>query len=264
MRAPAKLASKESEWKPTSDPEGRFSTGIADFDQLLGGGFQRGSVALIGVDETVEQDDLDLLLLPTFLNFLYQSRGIVAILPSRDSPHKFRARLTRYVTRRRFDSRVRVVDYAGEDEGHSYVVNMKVKDAPPGPSAYPPSPKEREVAIAKMVKAEKAATGNRGKPILELVACEVFETLMGPEEAAKMFFHGAKRTRQVGNLGILPMATGLGMAAAARRLADTEFALHHDEVGLLIRGVRPSFPNHVVVADSMAGPPHVSFVPRPA
>lgn len=260
MRAPTKTAPDAGEWKPISDPEGRYSSGIPDLDRLLGGGFRRGSVALLGLDETVEKEDLDLLLLPTFLNFLYQSRGMIAVLPSRDSPHDFRARLTRYVTRRRFDSRVRVVDYVGEDEGLSYVVNLKgVGEIP-----HPRTAKETKVAIAKMVKAEKAAAGNRKKAFIELFSCEVFETLMGPEEAAKMFFHGAKRSRQVGNLAIVPMGAGLQMAPSARRMADTEFALHHDDVGLMIRGVRPSFPNHVVMVDPALGPPHVAFVPRPS
>ena len=259
MPGPRKLEAATDGWDPVPDAEGRFSTGISDFDRLLGGGFQRGSVVLLGVDETVEQEDIDLLLLPTYLNFLYQSRGIIAVLPSRDSPHRFRARLTRYVTRRRFDSRVRVVDYVGEDEGLSYVVNLKAKD---GPSRQP-SARETKAAIAKMVVAEKAVAGNRKRPFLEFYACEVLETLMGSEQAATMFFLGAKRSRTIGNLLIVPMAAGLGMSAAARRMADAEFALHHDEVGLMIRGIRPAFPNHVVLPDPRAGPPHVAFVPRP-
>ncbi|MGI0156151.1 MAG: gas vesicle protein GvpD basic region 2 domain-containing protein, partial [Thermoplasmata archaeon] len=125
MPRPAKTLERVDEWSPISDPQDRYSSGIADFDQLLAGGFQRGSLALFDVDESVGTEDLELLLFPTLLNMLYHSRGIIAVLPSRDSPHKFRARLTRFVTRRRFDSRVRVVDYAGEDEGLSYVVNIR-------------------------------------------------------------------------------------------------------------------------------------------
>ena len=104
-------------WRPLRDPEDRHSSGIVivNFDRLLGGGFPRGATALFGTDETVELEDLDRLLFPTYLNFLYQSRGIIAVLPSRDSPHGFRSRLTRFATRRRFDSRDRVVDYVGED-----------------------------------------------------------------------------------------------------------------------------------------------------
>jgi GvpD gas vesicle protein len=253
MRAPAKVAPAEDGWTPIPDPEGRYSTGIPDFDRLLGGGFRRGSYALFVADETVQIKDLDLVHFPTFLNTLYQSRGIIAMLPSRDSPHDFRARLTQYVTRRRFDSRVRIPEYVGEDEGPPYVVNLNVS-----------SPKARTQATARMVAAEKAAQGGRKKPFLEFTAFEIFDTLVGSEAATKLFFQGIKRVRMMGNLGIGLLGPGLGCGAAVQRMADTQFTLHRDEVGLIIRGIRPSFSSYVVTSDLHAGPPHVAFVPRPS
>jgi hypothetical protein len=263
MRAPPTAAKNPTGWKPIPDLEGRFSSGIPDFDRLLGGGFKRGSLALFVTDETVGIEDLDLLTFPAYLNSLYQSRGIVAVLPSRDSPHGFRARLTRFVTRRRFDTRVRVFDYVGEDEGLSYVANMRDPDADLEVVHPRPDPKARKRAIAKAVAAEKAAQGGRGRPFVEVVAFEVFDTLMGSENAVKLYFHGIKRTRQMGNLGIGFLAPGLGCSAAVRRMVDTEFSLRRDDVGLIIRGIRPSFPSFVVTEDPAAGPPHVVFVPRP-
>jgi hypothetical protein len=248
-------------WDPTPDPDGRYSSGIADFDRLLGGGFSRGSMAVFSLDETVGREDLDLLLFPTYLNLLYHSRGIVAILPSNDSPHEFRSRLTRHVTRRRFDTRVRIMDYVGEDEGPPYVVNINNRGMLPG--AKPPTAKETNVAIAKAVAAEKAAQGGRERSYLELTAFEIFDTLLGSEKAAQLFFIGVKRARSLGNLVIGLLGPGVGSAAAVRRMADTEFSLHRDEVGLIIRGVRPSFPAFVVTQDRSAGAPHVAFVPRP-
>jgi GvpD gas vesicle protein len=260
MRAPAKRAPNADGWKPIPDPEERYSTGIPDFDRILNGGFQRGSMALFSMDETVGLEDLDLLLFPTYLNMLYQSRGMMVILPSRDSPHGFRERLTRFVTRRRFDSRVRIMDYVGEDEGPPYVVDLHSN----GYSFRRRPPKEMKVALAKVVAAEKDVQGNRGKPFLELTAFEVFETLMGAEKATEMFFHGVKRGRMMGNLVVGLLGPGLGCAAGVRRMADTEFALHRDEVGLIVRGVRPAFPSYVVMGSTLAPPPNAAFVPRPA
>ena len=260
MRAVEGAEKTDDFWNPTRDTEERFSTGIADFDRLLGGGFPRGGTALFAFDESVGLEDLDLILSPTYLNFLYQSRGIMAVLPSRDSPHRFRTRLIRYVSRRRFDSRVRIVDYAGEDEGLSYVVNIR---GPHVTSKGGPDSKTRERAIAQMATAEKAVQGSRGKPFLELTNFELFDILLGTETALRMYFHGIKRTRTLGNLGIGVLAAGLGVAEGVRRMADVEFELHRDEVGLVIRGVRPSFPGHVVVPDPRLPAPHVAFVPRP-
>jgi hypothetical protein len=250
-RKPAELAEG---WQPVIDADGRFSTGIPDFDRLLNGGFKRGSLALFTMDESVGLEDLDLLLFPTYLNFLYQSRGILAVLPARDSPHGFRERLTRYATRRRFDTRVRVVDYIGEDHGLSYVVNLADAEA---------NPIRKKAAIAKMEVAERAVQGIRKHPFIELHAFEVFDTLMGSEKALKMWYYGVKRARHVGNLALGLLGPGLASAAGVRRMADAEFALRRDEVGLLVHGLRPSFPSFVVTEDAALGRPHVAFVPRP-
>lgn len=262
MRAPARRIPNSSGWKPIQDPDGRFSSGIPDFDRLLGGGFRRGSLALFEADETVGVDDLDLLLFPTYLNALYHSRGIVAVLPARDSPHDFRARMIRFVTRRRFDSRVRVFDYAGEDTGLSYVVNMR--DPSSDPLRPNRDPKAKRRAIDKAVAAERAAQGGRKRPFVEVVAVEVFDTLMGSEDALKLLFQGIKRTRQLGNLGVGILGPGVGCAAGVRRMADTEFKLHRDDVGLMVRGVRPAFSTHVVSIDRATGLPSVAFVPTPS
>ena len=218
-------------------------------------------MALFTLDETVGKEDVDLLLFPAYLNFLYHSRGIIAILPSRDSPHDFRTRLTQFVTRRRFDSRVRICDYVGEDEGAPYVVNLNSGGWRPKGEKH--SPKERKAAMTKLVTAEKAVKGNRNKSFMELTAFEVFDTLLGPEEATRAFFFGVKRVRELDNLCIGLLSPGVGCAAGVRSMADTEFALHRDEVGLLVRGVRPSFTSYVVTGDAHANPPNVAFVPRP-
>jgi len=254
MRERRKPAKVPAHWEPFLDPDGRFSSGIPDFDRLLGGGFRRGSLALFTMDESVGLEDLDLLLFPTYLNFLYRSRGILAVLPSRDSPHDFRARLTRFATRRRFDTRVRVVDYIGEDHGLSYVVNLADAEA---------NPLQKKAAVAKVEAAERQVQGHRKHPFIELHAFEVFDTLMGSEKALKMWYYGVKRARHMNNLVLGLLGPGLGSAAGVRRMADTEFALRRDEVGLLIRGVRPSFSSFVVIEDPAAGAPHVAFVPRP-
>ncbi|MGD0587904.1 MAG: gas vesicle protein GvpD basic region 2 domain-containing protein [Thermoplasmata archaeon] len=262
MCAAAKTPLKADGWEPIADPEGQYSTGISDFDRLLAGGFRCGSFALFSMDESVGPEDLDLLLFPTFLNTLYHSRGIIAVLPSRDSPHAFRARMTRYVTRRRFDSRVRIVDYVGEDEGPPYVVNLASQSSEP--SRILTSEKGRKAAIAKMVEAERVVQGGRKKTFLEFTSFEVFETLLGVDRALKMFFYGIKRTRAVGNLGIGLLGPGLRCSAGVRRLVDAEFELHRGEVGLIIRGIRPPFSSYVVTGDLHAGPPHVAFVPQPS
>ncbi len=253
---PARDETRETEagWDAIEDPEGRFSSGIPDFDRILGGGFPRGTMAVFSIDESVGLEDLDLLTTPTCLNFLYQSRGIVAVLPSRDSPHLFRSRLTRFATRRRFDTRVRVIDYVGEDRGPAYVVNLANEDG---------DPIKQTLALKKVVAAEREAKGQRKKPIIEYFAFEVFDTLLGSEKALKLYYHGIKRVRTLGHLGLGILAPGVGCAPGIRRMVDMEFAVRREDIGVIVRGVRPGFPSFVVTEDTRAGAPHVGFVPRP-
>lgn len=252
-RRPPATDRASSEWTPIDDPQGYYSSGIGDFDRLLGGGFRRGSLAVFDLDESVATDGLDRLLTPTLMNFLYHSRGIIAVLPARDSPGAFRQRLTRYASRRRFDTRVRVVDYVREAAPAPYVVDL----------GRATDPKQKKLMMSRMLGAEKAAQGARGKAFLELNAFEVIETIAGPETAAKMCLFGIKRARAVGNLAIGLIRPGLKIAQAIRAMADVELSVREEEVGLVLRGVRPHFPAHVVTTDSALGPPHVSFVPRP-
>jgi hypothetical protein len=255
-------ASKPGGWASIADPPDRFSSGIADFDRLLGGGFGRGSFALFNLDSTVRQEDLDRLFFPTFLNALYQSRGIITVLPSRDSPRAFRSRMLRHVTRRRFDARVRVIEYVGEDEGPPYVVSLASMRGGADHSAKGSRALGND--MKKMVDAERAAQGDRKRPYVEVMAFEVADTLVGSEQALKMFFNGIKRSRAVGNLLIGLLGPGLGSAAGVKRMADSEFELRRDELGLTIRGIYPAFSGHLVVEDPTAGAPRVAFVPRPA
>ena len=248
-------------WNPIPDSDDRFSTGIMDFDRLLGGGFRRGSMALFHFDGTTGPVDRELLLTPTLLNFLRQSNGIIAVLPSRESPHEFRSRLTRWVSRRLFDTRVRVVDYIGEDPEAPYVVDLRGTGVPKGSAKSKKT--DRAAHMEKMAKAETAARGARSRMFVELIAFEIMDMIVGSETASRMFLHGIKRTRAVGNLCLGILRPGVGCSDAVRGMADVEVTLHRGELGLELRGVRPAFPAHLVVPDPKQGDPHVAFLPAP-
>ena len=193
MSAPCKSKNETSGWTPIPDPADRFSSGIPDFDRLIGGGFPRGGMALFNVDPSVGPEDRELLLTPTLLNFLTQSNGIVAVLPSRESPHSFRLDLTRWVSRRLFDTRVRVVSYVGEDSEAPYVVDLHST----GPKGSPAAEKRKLLLhMERMVQAERAVRGARARMFLEMMAFEIMDMEVGSEKAARMFFHGIKRTRE--------------------------------------------------------------------
>ncbi|HTT25421.1 MAG TPA: gas vesicle protein GvpD basic region 2 domain-containing protein [Thermoplasmata archaeon] len=248
-------------WSAIPDPEGQFSTGITDFDRLLGGGLARGSMALFACDASVGPAERELLLTPLILNFLHHSNGVMAVLPARESPQGFRSHVVQWVGRRRFDTRVRVIDYVGEGSEAPYVVHLRAMTPGKG------DPKRAEQLRAKdmqqMAAAESAVRGARARPFIELVAFEILETIAGPELAPRMLLHGIKRTRAVGNLGLGILRPGLTCADAVRSLADVEFSVTRNEIGLVLKGVRPATSAHLVLPDPQRGAPYVALVPAP-
>lgn len=258
MPKPTPAKKTAPSWTPIPDTPERFSTGVADFDRLVGGGFRRGSHVLFEVDDTVGPADRSLLFTPILLNFLYQSRGVLAVLPSRETPHGFRTDLTRWVSRRRFDTRVRVVAYVDEGVEVPYVVDLSKMKMNGTPAQTKKGGRE---AMAKMVVAEKAVMGARSKPFLEFIEFEIADMLFGADTATRMFFHGIKRARMVGNLVVGVLRPGLACADSVRGMADVILGLHRSDLGVVVRGIRPVFPEHLVVVDPRLGPPYVTFLP---
>jgi KaiC/GvpD/RAD55 family RecA-like ATPase len=234
-------------WRPVSDPERAYSTGIPDFDQLLDGGFRRGSFNAFEVDVNVGIDDYYTLFIPTFLNFLALGRGIIAVLAAGESHEKLRATLTAHTPPQLFDSRVRIADYAAQETEESYIVPMARFG--------------RDEALRAMVTAEKAARGPDGKPFLEYTAFDTLESLMGDQVAIRMYFHGVQRTKLAGNLGIGLLKPGLLVSSEILNMMDTYFRIVNIDNAPCVYGIRPRTPIYSISVDEEKGAPHAVLTP---
>ncbi|HEV8050359.1 MAG TPA: gas vesicle protein GvpD P-loop domain-containing protein [Thermoplasmata archaeon] len=234
-------------WHPVADPDKHYSTGIPDFDQLLGGGFKRGSFNAFEVDVNVGIDDYYMLFTPTFLNFLTQSRGIIAVLAAGESHEKLRETLVRHTPPNVFDTRVRIADYTANETEESYIVPM---------ARY-----GRDEAMRAMVTAEKAARGPEQKPFLEYTAFDTLESLMGDQVAIRMYFHGVRRTKLVGNLGIGLLKPGLLVSSEILNMMDTYFRIINIDNAPCIYGIRPRTTIYAISPDPEKGAPHAKLTP---
>jgi len=234
-------------WKPVTDPERYYSTGIPDFDKLLGGGFKRGSFNAFEVDVNVGIDDYYMLLTPTFLNFLSQGRGIIAVLAAGESPEKLRDTLVRHVPPNQFDTRVRIPDYTASETEDPYILPM--------------SRLGRDEAVRAMVTAEKAVSGPDRKPFIEYTAFDTFESLMGDQVAIRLYFQGVSRTKHVGNLGIGVLKPGLLVSSEILNMMDTYFRIINVDNAPCIYGIRPRTTIHAISPDPTKGPPHAVLTP---
>jgi KaiC/GvpD/RAD55 family RecA-like ATPase len=247
LRAPAAGANPSGAWKPLVDPERYYSTGIPDFDKLLGGGFRRGSVNAFEVDVNVGIDDYYMLFTPTFLNFLAQGRGIIAVLAAGESPEKLRDTLVRHVPPNQFDTRVRIPDYTANETEDPYILPMARFG--------------RDEAMRAMVTAEKAVAGPDRKPFIEYTAFDTFESLMGDQVAIRMYFQGLSRTKHVGNLGIGLLKPGLLVSSEILNMVDTYFRIINIDNAPCLYGIRPRTLIYSISQDPEKGGPHATLTP---
>jgi len=234
-------------WKPVADPDRFYSTGIPDFDKLLGGGFRRGSFNAFEVDVNVGVDDYYMLFTPTFLNFLSQGRGMIAVLAAGESPDKLRDTLVRHVPTNQFDTRVRIPDYSANETEEPYILPM---------GRY-----GRDEAMRAMVAAEKAVAGPDRKPFLEYTAFDTFESLMGDQVAIRMYFQGVSRTKHVGNLGIGLLKPGLLVSSEILNMMDSYFRIINIDSATCIYGIRPRTTIYAISPDPEKGAPHATLTP---
>ena len=240
-------ASTPSAWRPLPDPEKFYSTGIPDFDRLLGGGFRRGSFNAFEVDVNVGIDDYYMLFTPSLLNFLSQGRGIIAVLAAGESHENLRDTLTKHTAPHVFDTRVRIADYTANETDLSYIVPMAKFG--------------REDALRAMVTAEKAARGPEQKPFLEYTAFDTLESLMGDQVAIRMYFHGVQRTKLVGNLGIGLLKPGLLVSSEILNMMDTYFRIINIDNAPCIYGIRPRTTIYSISIDPEKGAPYAKLTP---
>ena len=236
-----------SPWKPVADAEKYYSTGVPDFDKLLGGGFRRGSFNAFEVDVNVGVDDYYMLFTPTFLNFLAQGRGIIAVLAAGESPDRLRETLIRHVPANQFDTRVRIPDYSANETEEPYILPM---------GRY-----GREEAVKAMVAAERAVAGPDRKPFLEYTAFDTFESLMGDQVAIRMYFQGVSRTKHVGNLGIGLLKPGLLVSSEILNMMDSYFRIINIDSATCIYGIRPRTTIYAISPDPEKGAPHATLTP---
>jgi GvpD gas vesicle protein len=217
----------------TPETPGYFSSGIADLDALLGGGYGPGRVVAVVGDDTVRGEDFFLLGLPPVLNFLALRRGAIVVPPAGVPADQVRTRAIQYISSSTFDARARVIDYTAVQASGTWMVPM---------GRY-----GRDDAMRAMVAAERAVAGNPRSPFVELMALDTMEGIVGAETAVRMFFNGIQRTKAVGNLGLVWVRSTSAGRDAITGMADDYFALSREGERVVLRGIRPAFEARAIV-----------------
>ncbi len=71
--------SEKKAFQPLPDTESHFSTGSKDLDEVLGGGYRKGSTVLLEVGKNISREAYFQIVVPTALNFLSRGKWVMVV-----------------------------------------------------------------------------------------------------------------------------------------------------------------------------------------
>jgi len=240
----ARPIERPSRFRPRPDPEGYFSTGSRDLDEVLGGGYPRGSLVLIEVDGRVSIPQYQLVMAPTASNFIAQGRGVI-IIPSMgvDPAIAKRRALEAGFTIDESNSLQRVcVRYFPELRSEPYVVVFK------GESVSEDYEKYASVAVELRKRTRQ--------PLLHIVGVDTLVDTYGEKEALWLMRIGLAISRMTGDLIMVLLKPGYPrVAEVLGAAADVYLKVTREHGTVLVYGVKPRTNVYVLEMDTTEGYP---------
>jgi hypothetical protein len=237
-----KPVERPGRFKPRPDTEDVFSSGSSDLDEMLGGGYPRGSLALMEVDGRVSIPQYHLVTIPTAWNFVAQGRAVV-IVPSMGVDHTI-------VRRRAFEGgftadevnsllRIFVRQYP-ELKLEPYIVTFKGEGASEDFEKY--------AGVAAELRRRTR------KPLLHIIGVDTLVDTYGEKEALWLIRTGLTISRAMGDLFIALLKPGYPrVAEVLGATADVHLKVTREHGVVLIYGVKPRTNLHVLEMDVSEG-----------
>ena len=217
---------KPRPFKPLPDTPMHFSTGIIELDEALSGGYPRGSIVLLEVDENVPRGGVSSILNPVRLNFINNGNGVFSIPSAGLNADYVKRGLEPYADKRLFNRNVRIVEFE-EGSQEPYTIALR------GRSIMDDYEKFWE-----HIRAFKAETG---KPVLGTIGYDTLEYIY-PDDAAiliQQMVKTAKRIRVSGDLRINIVRPSMKITPHARYISDVHFKLVEAGGSLCLYGLKP-------------------------
>jgi KaiC/GvpD/RAD55 family RecA-like ATPase len=237
---------KPRKWQSLPDNSIYFSTGIRDLDDLLGGGYRKGSYNVIEISDNVTSDEYLTIIRPIILNFLSMDRGVIAVLTGGDHPESFRNDFTRFIGKEKFDKFMRIADYFSPESEHPYIIPLGVG---------------RDEAIKRWAETVINMRGEDNKPILDFTGFDTLEYTRGESLAIRELLNGVASTKVSKDLGLGIIKPGLKLTQGIKNMADTFLKIIDIAKCCCIYGLKPQTPLYVITPDEQLKFPKVKLTP---
>ncbi len=227
------------EWNSIEDSTYYFSTGITTLDDILGGGYRKGSYNVIEVADNVTSEEYLSIIRPIILNFIGLNRGVIAVLPGGDHPESFRNDFTRFIDNKLFDKYMRIADYFSPESNNPYIISLGVG---------------REEAIKRWAETVSELRADDNKPILDFTGFDTLEYTRGESIAIRELLNGVASTKVSKDLGLGIIKPGLKLTQGIKNMADTYLRILDICKCCCIYGLKPQTSLYVITIDEEVYP----------
>jgi KaiC/GvpD/RAD55 family RecA-like ATPase len=238
----SKPINKTCRFKPQPDEGEFFSSGSQCLDEMFGGGYPKGSLALIEIDEYISTLQYHLIVAPTAWNFAAHGRGVI-IVPSSGVDHNILVKRAEEggFTKDEISNLLRVCikDYPGI-KMEPYIVAFKG---------------ERSLEdYEKYIRVERELREKTGKPILHIIGVDMLIDAYGVKETLSLIKTYVPRMRETGDLSIILLKPSYPrLAKILDATADVHLKITREHGSVLIYGVKPRTNLYVLEMDTSEG-----------
>jgi KaiC/GvpD/RAD55 family RecA-like ATPase len=223
-----------NELKVIKNQNQTYSTGISDLDNLLAGGFKKGSYNVIEVDDNVSSQEYLAIIRSIILNFLAQDLGVISVLSGGNHPEAIRNDFTRFIDKKQFDKFMRITDYFNSESKNNYIMALGVN---------------REEALKILSSTIRHLRGKTNKPILNFTGLDTLEYLRGEAIAIKELLTGVGTIKVSNDVGLGLIKPGLKLTQSIKNMADTYLKIIDIDRCCCIFGEKPQTPIYAVTPD---------------
>jgi circadian clock protein KaiC len=244
-----KPVERPSRFRPRPDAEDYFSSGSPDVDEMLGGGYPRGSTILFEVGDGVSSGHYHLFGYPTIWNFMAHGRGVV-VTPSAGVDHSLvkKRAVAGGFTEEDVNGLLRVYTRYRPRVAEPYVVTFKGSD-----------PLED---FEERFKLELELMERTGQPVLNVEGADMLIDAYGPVGALTYLKACSTRTREVGGLCTIILKPGYPrLAKILASMADVHLKFTRKHRVVLVYGVRPTTGLYALEMDTSEGYPMPKLTP---
>lgn len=209
---------------PLTTSEGRISTGVEDLNELIAGGYRRGSFNFLEVGKEVGSDYLWILY--PFAASLIQHKIPVVIVPCEGEPvEEIRAWVSPFVGTENFNTYVRIVEFEETEGEKPYIVKLSGEHA---------AKDNQLIFIAEHL---RESTGSRDAAII--IGVDTLEHIYSIQDVHRLLSRLSIYSR-TGNLSVLAIAKyGQELIKVLSHMATTHFKLENIEGTTVLYGLMP-------------------------